>query len=248
MIKRIGEGFVRGLKGDILFFRFVGHLCGSLWQAFFGRAEIAWYTVAEIMFRSGVKLCLPLIFLSTLLGTSLSLNLNTLLSTYHMDAHALPLALNIMTKDFVPLLIAVVICVQSALELINLEAKRLHHLPHEVVLFHILPTIIGLNLCALVLYVYSLVAYYLSSFAMFHFLLNHSTEEYLLRLSALINENDIGTSLLKTLFYCTVASLTIGYYYYEVAMRELAVRHAVSRIITRGLLWITACSVYFKVF
>jgi hypothetical protein len=55
-------------------------------------------------------------------------------------------------------------------------------------------------------------------------------------------------SILKTLCYCTIVGLTTGYYYYEVAIHDIAVRRAVSRIITRGLFWILVCSAYFKLF
>lgn len=73
-----------------------------------------------------------------------------------------------------------------------------------------------------------------------------STDEYLLRLSEIINPADVITSLIKTILYASIASYTAGYYYYYVTNKVMPVRRAVSRIITRGLFWLVVISVLVK--
>ncbi len=79
-------------------------------------------------------------------------------------------------------------------------------------------------------------------------MLQISTDEYLLRLSEFMNPYDFGYSILKTVFYASIASFTAGYYYYDVANRILPTRRAVSRIITRGLLWLVVGSLILKLY
>ncbi|STX43760.1 ABC transporter permease [Legionella donaldsonii] len=247
VFRRTGFNVIKFIASVTLFFHFIGHLWHCMQDFLWGRSVISWERIIKTIYRSGAKLAIPLLFISALMGMSIATNLHHILNKYHLQHKALLIVQNLLTRDFVPLLIGYVLCVQSSLNLITARVTKLHRVPQEVLLDYILPIIIGINITALLLYTYTVAAFIFSVYLTFHFVLGISTHEYLLHLAGSITFVEIFISILKTSVYCTIVSLIVGYYYYDVAVRNISVRQAVSRIITRGLLWLTAFSLYLNI-
>ncbi len=182
------------------------------------------------------------------MAMSLAVSSFLILNNFHLQDKALGIAQTLLLQDILPLLIGFVLCVQVSLNIINARIKitKLQRTPQEVILEYILPIIIGVNITGLLLYIYLLVAIFMSLFITFYNLLNMNADMYIMELERNATVVSVSYSLVKTLLYCSIVSLTAGYYYYMVATRHVPVRRAVSRILTRGSLWLTISSVYIK--
>ena len=191
---------------------------------------------------------LPLVIITMLMGISLALSIHFILARYNLQNEALFIAQDSMIKDIAPLPIGFVLCVHCGLNLIDKNHPSLHQPPQTVLLETIIPLIVAMNITAILLYTYVCSAFYTSVFLAFNYFLHTNTDEYLIKLSRIINPLDIGLSIGKTMLLATIASFIAGYYYYDVALRVLPTRKAVSRIITRGLFWLVVISVLIKVY
>ncbi|MDP1602230.1 MAG: ABC transporter permease [Legionella sp.] len=248
IFNRTGLHITRFVNSISLFFVLLGHLSHSLKDITFGRESIAWFRVVRILFYSGVVLVIPLIIICSLIAISLSLNAFSILAPFSLQNKALPISQDILTQDILPLLIGVVLCVQSSLNIINARLKitKLCRTPHEVIHEYIMPIMIGINLTGLLLFTYTIVAVFISLFFTFHYLLDVSTHDFLIHVGHSVTIAALFYSVVKTLLYCSIVSFTAGYYYYHVAVNQISLRKAVSRIFTRGSLWLTLLSVYWK--
>ncbi|KTC69441.1 ABC transporter permease [Legionella birminghamensis] len=238
-----GKKFFNLQRAITLFFIYLGHLSYIFifkWQ------DVRWKHTILNTLHAGSVLVFPLIILSGLIGTSLAYSINYILAPFNLQNQALFIAQSTIIRDMAPLPIGFIFCVQCGLNLINPDHPSLNHTPDRVMLETILPLIVGVNITAMLLYTYISATFFLSVFLTFSYLLHMSTDEYVLRLSEIINPADVITSLVKTILYATIASYTAGYYYYYVTNKVMPVRKAVSRIITRGLFWLVVISVLVK--
>lgn len=232
----------------ILFFRFLGHLACITTNVVLGRLSIAWFNTMKTIFRAGARLVIPLMLISALMGISLVLNVYNILSPYNLQHKILIIAQRILIYDLLPLLISLVLCMQCALNLINARIKREHRTIEEVLVDYVIPIIIGVYINALLLYTYSLNTIFISIYFTFYYILHTNIQEYLFHLTRAITLIDLISSIIKTLLYCTVVSLIVGYYYYQIANDKISLRKAMARIMTRGLFWLGIGSIYLKYF
>ncbi|MDI9819233.1 MULTISPECIES: ABC transporter permease [unclassified Legionella] len=246
VFRRIGFQALKWVYSITLIFRFVGHLSHSLQEILFRRLSVSWSSMIDILFHAGVKLVIPLLFICLLLGLSLAQTIYLILSGFHLHHQVLPVAQNIVTHDILPLLLGFLLCVQVALHLITTRIKELRRTPEEVIVDHILPIIIGMSITSLLLYIYTITIIFVSFYLSFRFTLHLTTYEFLIHIASIETIYDLIYSALKTLLLCTVVSLVAGYYYYEAAVHHITLRKAVSRIMTRGSIWLIAVSVYIK--
>lgn len=236
------------IKDVALFFRFLGHLAHSLKNALPSQMPQVWLNFLRTLYYSGAKMVIPLMLITSLMGASLILNIYRILSPLYMQNQVLLVTQNILFYDLLPFVIGLVLSIQLALNLVNAHIKKLQQTPHEVMLQFIIPMILGCNLSALLLYIYSLNAILISIYFCFKYLLKTDLHEYLFHLTSTITSINVLYSIFKTLIYCSIVSLVVGYYYYTVASAHLSLRRAMSRIMTRSLLCLTISSIYFKFF
>ncbi len=248
LFRQTGFYVFRFFKSIFFFLSFIGHLAHSSKNIITRHLAISWQNVWKILYYSGVSLVIPLIIVTALMAMSLAVNGFLILSNFHLGDKSLPIAQTLLLQDFVPLLIGFILCVQMSLNIINARIKitKLQRTPQEVILEYILPIIIGVNITGLLLYIYLISVLFISLYITFHNLLNMNADMYLLEIERNATALSVAYSILKTLLYCSIVSLTAGYYYYMVATRHVPVRRAVSRILTRGSLWLTISSVYIK--
>lgn len=236
------------IKDIALFFRYLGHLVYSIKDALPHQIPLLWLNFWRTVYYSGAKMTIPLMIISSLMGASLIVNIYSILSPFYLQDKVLLIAQNILFYDLLPFIIGLVLSIQLALNLVNAQIKKLQRTPHDVMLQYIIPFIIGCNFSALLLYIYSLNAILISIYFCFRYLLKTDLHEYLFHLSMTFTSINILYSILKTLIYCTIVSLVVGYYYYAVTLFHLTLRRAMSRIMTRSLLCLTISSIYFKFF
>lgn len=235
-----------GLEPFINFFHFFGHLCITLKSLCSRQLSLSWNDLLQTVMRSGLRLMLPMIVVSGLIGTSLVINIYRTLSPYHLQHDILLFAQNELLFDFLPFLINLILAIQSALYLVDARIKELQKDPSAVVLTNIIPIMIGTNISALLLYIYTINTVFISLYYCFRHLLFADVHEYLFYIANTFTSEAIIYSFFKTNLYCTLVSLIVGYYYYEVAEHKMEIRVAMSRIITRSFIWLVFFSIYFK--
>ncbi|CAM2835114.1 ABC transporter permease [Legionella worsleiensis] len=245
VFNRIGTYFIRFIRSVYFFLSFIGHLSHSIKNIVTRNLSISWQNVWKILYYSGVSLVLPLIIICALMTMSLSINSYTVLQNFNIQDKALSIAQTLLVQDFLPIIIGFVLCVQVSLNIINARIKitKLQRSPQDVILEYILPIIIGVNATGLLLYIYLILIIFLSMYLTFHNFFNVSNYMFLLDLERTTTVFVFLSSVAKTLLYCSIVSFTAGYYYYMVATRHVPLRRAVSRILTRGSLWLTVSSV-----
>lgn len=245
LFKWTGKKTTANWQALIFFFQFIGDLSSNLlgnWP------NIIWKRTFISTLKAGTAIVLPLILVSMLLGISLTFSIHYILAPFNLQNKALFIAQNSLIRDFAPLIIGFVLCVQCGLNLIDAKHPSLHQPLQKVLLETIIPLIFSINFTALLLYAYISVSFYISVFFTFYYFLHSNTHEYLLKLSGIINPIELLSSLSKTVIFATIGSITAGYYYYDVANRVIPTRKAVSRIITRGLFWLVIISVLLKIY
>ncbi|CEK11471.1 ABC transporter permease [Legionella hackeliae] len=244
VFRRFGLHVVKFFNSLTLIFRFFGHLFHSLKDVLFGELSISWFNMVEILYYSGARLVLPLLFICFLITFSEAQTIYFLFNSFHLGHKALPVAQNVLTHEVLPIFIAFILCIQAALHLINTRMKRLGQSPEEVILEHVWPIVVGLNITSLLLFTYTIVVILISFFITFHYMLRMTSFEYLLHVTSATTVYDVMYSAFKTLTLCAIVSLSAGYYYYEAAVRHISLRKAVSRIMTRGSFWLILTSIY----
>lgn len=236
------------IKDISLFFRYLGHLIYCMNDALPTQTPLMWANFWSTVYYSGAKMTIPLMIISSLMGASLILNIYSILSPFYLQDQVLMVAQSILFYDLLPFIIGLVFSIQLAINLVSAPVKTHQRTPHEVVLQYVIPLILGSNFSALLLYIYSLNAILVSIYFCFRFLLKTDLHQYLFHLSSTFTSINVLYSILKTLIYCTIVSLVVGYYYYAVTLCHLTLRRAMSRIMTRSLLCLTISSIYFKFF
>lgn len=225
------------------FFQFFGALISQLIRH---GNRVRWRKIIVANLHFSASIVIPLVLISMLIGMALAVSIHLTLARFNLQQQAMVIIQSTMLRDIAPLPIGFVLCVHCGLNLIEKDHPSLH-LPPKIVLWEtIIPLFAGINIAALLLYTYVFSSFLFSAYITSYFILNTNTDEYLLRLSQIINPLEAIESLLKTLIYATTACLVAGYYYYAVASEIIPTRKAVSRIITRGLFWLLVLSVTFK--
>jgi ABC-type transporter Mla maintaining outer membrane lipid asymmetry permease subunit MlaE len=247
-IKRYGNKRIFFFRETTLFFRYLGHLLQVSKELILKKHTITRINLLMVVYYSGANLVFPMMIISSLLGVSLVINIYNLLNPLFLQNQILLVAQNILFYDLLPFVIGLVLSIQLALNLINVRGKGLRRSTQETVLQNILPLIIGGNISALLLYIYSFNAILISIYFCFRYLLRTDLHEYLFHLTNTITTINILFSVFKTLVYCTIVCIVVGYYYYGVAALYFSLRKAISRIMTRSLLCLTVSSIYFKFF
>lgn len=242
----IGSKAMKRLHSLSLFFCFMGHLSHSLKASIFKQHPIAWHRVMEILYFSGIKLLLPCIFIGALVSASLAQSIYMIFNPVFLTHKVLPVSEQILTKDLLPMLLGLILCMQAALNLIHSHPERRQQTQDTILLRYVVPIMIGMNLTGFFLYSYLIVTSFLCFYLIFHFSFDISNAEFLFYLTRPLILWDLMMSLLKTFCLCTLVSLTAGYYYYEAAIKEIALRTAVSRILTRGAFWLITANAYTK--
>lgn len=230
----------------VVFFRFLGHLACCAKEVITRKKSISWLNLLNVIFRSGVRLVIPVVVISSLLGVSLVLNIYSSLSPYNLENKAFIIAQNIFFYDGLPFIINIVLSIQIALDLVSERRTKLQTTAQQTLVVDIIPLLIGINICSLSLYIYSTISVFFSTFLCFRYFLKADTHEYLLQLSTTITSYSILFSILKTFLFCTFVSVIAGFYYYQVAEGYLSIRKAVSRIMTRSFAALVVGTVYFK--
>jgi ABC-type transporter Mla maintaining outer membrane lipid asymmetry permease subunit MlaE len=231
-----------------LFFTFIGHFFSHLFKFMSRKIKIDWSMLFVTIYLSGARLMLPIIIISGILGFSLSVTLFSIFNELHLGRRALPIAQMAVIIHLAPLLIGVILSIQSALNLINAKVHQLHHTPNQVMSEHIIPIVFGVIITGLLLYIYCLAAFLGSIFATFHYALKIDVHYNLAHIATSISVHSLDLSIIKVAIYCVIISLIIGYYYYKIATRKISLRKAVSRIMTRNLLCIIFFNAYFNIF
>lgn len=234
------------IESVITFFRFTGHISSSFRDLLLRRLSISWFDLLLTVFRSGATMVLPLVMLSGLMSVSLVVNIYHTLSPYHLQHDILLFTQNILLFDILPFLISLILAIQSSLNLASAQIRELGQTPEDVIRKYIIPIMVGTNISALLLYIYCLNTLFICLYLCFRFLLKADIHEYLFYLTNTFTRNTIMYSIFKTTLYCTLVSLIVGYYYYDVSAGFVIIRRAMSKIITRSFIWLIVCSVYFK--
>ncbi|WP_231865921.1 ABC transporter permease [Legionella fallonii] len=214
------------------------------------RHSISRHAVIRTIFNSGVKLAVPLILTSSLMGMAIIYTIISALKKYNLQHQAWIFAQDIITQNLVPLLIALFLCIQSSLTLISAREDQSQQISENVVLDHVLPIMIGMNIAGILLYIYCIAAFYFSVYFFVLYVFQHNPQHYFIHLREYLTLSNFISSVLITGFYCTFVSLSIGYYYYVVAYKNRPISKAMSQIITWGLVWLAICgaSVSFIIF
>jgi len=242
--QQIGSSSVRFLGSIRIFFLFLGHLLTCLFSAFVGRVSIYWFNLARTIYRSGVHLLWPIMLLAALMGMSLALSLYNILSQFYVEYKALPITINVLTRTLLPLLIGIILSIQSGLNLINARLKRLHQKPEEVILEHIIPIMTGIFITGLLLYIYSIAAFLVGIYFAYLYILEINVQDYFLHLTSNLALTDLFYSMFKTSLNALIVAMVVGYYYYELSIRSVSLRKAVSCIMTRSIVWIILSGAY----
>lgn len=236
-------GYFNAIK---LFFCFLGHLFCTATNILLRRQPFTWRRMALTIYYTGAKLVIPFVILSGFIAIGMVLTVYDILSRYNLQDEVLYTLQDLLTVDLIPLMIGIALCLQSAIAITGIDLNQLRNMPHETMQEHIVPMVIGLNLTGLLLYTYVMTAFFTTIYLTYCFIIQTNTQEYLFKLTEIMTPNKFLFSLLKTSFYSTIASLTMGYYYYQVAVNNITLQQGISKMISRGLLWLAFTSVYLK--
>lgn len=246
--RELGHSSLWFLDSIRIFFTFLGHFFSGFFHCMAGRLAIGWSSLVKAVFLSGARLVFPIVIISSLLGVSISLSLFSIFSEIHMDDKALPIAQKVVISNLAPLLVGIILSIQSALNLINANVHKLHHTPDEVMCEYIIPITISIIMSGVLLYIYALFTFLVTIYATFHYILNVDISYNMLQLANSISIYSLLYSVFKVLIFCNIIALVVGYYYYEISIREISLRKAVSRIMTRSLLLVIFFAAYLNIF
>ena len=242
-IRFYGVPFVESI---ILFFRFLGHLSYCIKELLASRISISRLSLFEVFYDSGSKLVLPVVIISSLTGVSLILNIDSSLSPYNLQRQVFLITQNIFFYDVLPFLVNIILSIQLAFHLVSVRTEGLQKTSQDTIITHIIPLLIGVNFCAIFLYLYALSAVFVGIFLCFRYLIQTDLHSYFLQLTNTITSYSIVYSVFKTMFFCTLVSIIASYYHYAVAEGNLSLRVAISRTMTRSFVALTCSCIYFK--
>jgi hypothetical protein len=229
-----------------LFFSFIGYLFYNLIDGLRGRRSISKDTVVKTIFNCGTSLVIPLMIISALIGISLSINIFNFLRKFHLEGRVWDFAQDVVTQNIVPLLIAVFLCVRTSLTLIPAGGDRSQRPSEYRTIEDILLIILGVNISGVLLYIYCITAFHLSIYLNLLFILQVHVQHYFIHLGNDLTVTYLLFSLFKTGLYCTIVSIVIGYYYHVNTFKDLPIDNAISKVITRSLIWLAISAACFN--
>ncbi len=241
---RVGKISI-GILGQLqLRFQFVGHGFLCLWRVLKSPSLFWGKTFLQTIYLSGVRLFLPVVVFCVFIGFSLSVSLDQIFRQLPIESQAQTIVQNAALITIAPLLLGLMLATQSALNLINAKVHQLHHTPEEVMVHHILPISLGILCSGMLLYVYAFVAILSSIYLTFQWVIYSGVRENFFYFLGVIRINDLLYAIFKLLIYCGIVGFVVGYHYYAIALRKIDLRRAVSRIMTRSILFIVVVGAF----
>ncbi|KTD04837.1 putative ABC transport system permease [Legionella geestiana] len=245
---RIGLLSQQLIRSLVLFFGFLGHLGSAFRDFLLLRITVSLMAIQKIIYHSGAKIIMPLSIISLLAGMSASISARSLLARYNLQRQAMAYAQAMLINDMLPIFIGLVLSVQTALNAIDETARimRQQRTPDDVMTEYVLPTLFGVMLTALLLYIYLFAISFTSLYYSFHYLQGTNFDEYLAHLDNSFSLAEYLISLAKTLFFGAIAAFGACYYYYYVSIYRTQQRRVVSRILTRSAFWMIVMAALIK--
>ena len=244
IFRHFGLNIINAFHSFILVFRFLGHLLYSLARIISGKVSVGWPNTMEFMYYAGVRPIPSLVLICLIIGITVSQAVYFLLQPFNMHQRILPTVQNVLTHEILPIVIGFILCIQMALHLINTRLEEHHRNPADFILTHVWPIIIGMNITSLILYIYLVSSIFVSSYISFHFLFGYTNNEFLIHILNSTTTFDLIYSFGKTLILCIIVGFSASYYYYETAVKNIPLRKAISRILTRSSFWLIIASMY----
>jgi len=244
VLRQFGSHIIKFIRAQIFLFQFLGHLSQTLKNMLLGRLQIRWSNLIEVIYFSGARLVIPLVIITALISIALAQTVYVILSPYNLQKQMLPIAQTVLTREILPVFIGFILCIQTALSLINTRAQKEKQSSEGAITEHVLPIIIGITITSLLLYAYSIGVLIMSFYCIFHYKLSLSTYEFIGHLLSETTRYDLIFSAFKTFLLSVIVGIVTGYYYYEAALKNTTLRKAVSRTITRGSFWLIFTSLY----
>lgn len=223
------------------FFQYLGHISYVFIATLFSSHERSRLEFL-LTLKGGAIIMPPLFIVAMFIGSGMALSVHVMLSRFNIQQQAMMIAQDALIHDIVPILISFILCARAALMLIEEDHPLLKNNKYDVILEWILPLIAGNLVTAILLYAYVVVALLFSIYVTFDYILELDVREYLLRLNDSLSLPLVSISVFKTLLYTFIASLIAGFYYYCIPAREMPLKHAVSKILLRGLFWLIVIS------
>jgi len=241
---RLGFRLVRQVKAFNSFFRFIGHLAYCIYLVIARKAPLPKKNILKIVYCSGAKLAIPLYLFFAIISYLLINNSFQFLNMLHIKNQAIALFQNLVSREIVPASLAIFLCIHSALDMISHKVDKIEHAAHYALIEKVLPLMVGTLLSAILLYFYCLSACLLGLYIAYVEIVHLSFQEFLISMSDAISFSDLIFSIERTLFFASIASMLVAYYYYRKASQRISLRVCVSRIITRGFTWIAVAVMY----
>ena len=144
ILTRIGYHGMHFYRSIQLFICFFGHLNATILNVILGRVSIKWKLVTMTIYYSGAKLVVPFILISSLLASTMSINIHNLLSAYRLEREAIIILQQVATVNLIPIFIGTVLLVQSSLGLTKHYIKGMHYQRQETIEVYIIPIMFGL--------------------------------------------------------------------------------------------------------
>ncbi|WP_367607560.1 ABC transporter permease [Legionella sp. W05-934-2] len=244
VIHRSGTHIIKFTRSQIFIFQFVGHLSQTAKDMLLGKLTINWSRLWVVVYFSGVRLVIPLIIISALLSISIAQMVYVTLSPFHLQKQVLPIAQSILTREFLPIFIGLILCIQSAVRFIDTKTQQANQTGTDALTEQVIPIMIGVSLTSIFLFAYAIGAVILSFYLVFHYKLSLSTYEFISHILSARTRFELIYSAFKTLILSFVVAIVAGFYYFESAVNHTTLSKAVSRTMTRGIFWLIVTSLY----
>lgn len=244
--QRLGFYGIRCSYSVFYFFEFLGYLGITIKRVVLGQRKFPWHEFFHGVYHALSLLIVPLIFLGVLISATLELNVYLILKHFNMQQQSIIKVQGMITRDIIPGVLAIILCIRFALNMITVQSNVLQSTPYELMINHILPRMLIICLTALLLFPYFIMAALLTTYIVVQEILMVNLTNYLLVLSDNLSIIDLLIAMLKLTVLTILVSIIAGFYYYKMSVGHLALRKVVSRIITRGIVWIIGCNVCFK--
>lgn len=246
IFQRLGFYGIRCSYSVFYFFEFLGYLGITIKRVVLGQRKFPWHDFFHGVYHALSLLVVPLIFLGVLISATLELNVYMILKHFNMQQHAIIRVQGMVVRDILPGILAIILCIRFALNMITVKTFVLKSSPYELMINHILPRMLIICITAILLFPYFMMAALITTYIVAKEVLSINVTNYLLLLSDNLSIVDLFSALLKLTVLTLLVSIIAGFYYYKMSVGHLALRKVVSRIMTRGIVWIIVCNVWFK--
>lgn len=246
VIARAGYHASIQTKGVSTFFRFIGHMFAALYLLITKKTKFPFKNYFIVLHRAGSRIVIPLTLFFCVISYLIITNTHPLVTKWNLKSEALLLLPYFIGYQFIPALVAIFLCIQSALDKIHFRVAKIHASTHAAMITRIMPTMLGTLSAILLLYFYCLSASFVGIYLALVKAEQASFNQYIMILNDAISFYGVLLALGRTLFFALIAAMVVAYYHYQIAIGKLSLRICVSRTITRGILWVVLASVYFN--